>query len=364
LASYGVSVAEAAAVTANISEARAVLARTLGTSPQDVAFTKNATEALNLVALGLPWTPGDEILISETEHQSSLLPYLRVAADFGLRLTWIPADRNGGIDPSDAARLLSKRTRLIALIHTSGLVGSIAPVAAVGALAARHGVLFAVDAAQSAGRIPVDVETIGCDFLTISGHKGLLGPQGIGVLAGRRGSLGRLAPTYLGSRCAVIDHDGDGGMRYTLAESPFHLEAGGINTSGAIGLGRSVAFLERLGWAAVFDRIQFLGARLWQALSATPRVELYGDQRQEPRTGIVSFNMPGRSSYRVCEELWTSGRVIASPGIHGSSLALRKVGVPGTVRASVHCYNTEEDIDRLAHVLAGMVDRPALSEIR
>jgi cysteine desulfurase/selenocysteine lyase len=362
--SYGAIGDEAAAnVTAGITAARAAVARALGTSHEDVAFTKNATEALNLVAHGLPWTRGDEVLISESEHQSSLLPYLRAAEEFGLRLVWIRADECGRVDPADAARLLTPRTRLIALIHVSGLFGTVEPVAAVGSLAARHGVLFAVDAAQSAGRVPVNINTISCDFLTLSGHKALMGPQGIGALVGRHGSLNRLRPSYLGSRCAVIEHRHDGTMKYVLAQSPFHLEAGGINTSAALGLGASVAFLESLGWAAVFDRIQTLGVRLWNALSAIPSVQLYGDQQQATRCGIVSFNVDGRSSSGICEELWANGRVITSPGIHGSSLAVHKIGVSGTVRASVHCYNTEDEIDHFAHVLAAVASRPALSGI-
>jgi cysteine desulfurase/selenocysteine lyase len=263
------------------------------------------------------------------------------------------------VDAADVERRISPRTRVIVMIHVSSLFGSVEPVEAVGGIAARHGVVFAVDASQAVGRIPFDMARINCDFAALSGRKALLGPQGVGVLVGRNGSLRRLRPLVIGSRSAVLEAVGDGEVRHAMAESPHHLEAGALNTGGIIGLGASVTFLEDLGWTAVFARIHALGRALWNAIAAVPRVEVYGDPEHSPRTGIISFNIEGRTSREVCEELWGLDRVITSPGIHGSPLALNKIGVPGTVRASVHCYNTEDEIQRLARGLEAIVTQRA-----
>lgn len=349
--SYGAVGEEAAAVTAAVAAGRATVARAVGASARDVAFTKNATEALNLLAQGLPWEAQDEILLSEVEHQSGLLPWVRLAAERGLRLTWVPADASGLIDPADVERRITTRTRLVVMIHVASLLGTIEPAEAVGAIAARHGVAFAVDAAQAAGRVPVDVMRIGCDFLVVSGRKALLGPHGIAALVGRAGSLRRLRPMNLGSRAATVRELPDGGVEYDLADSPFHLEAGAVNAGGVIGLAASVGFLEALGWPKVFARIRNLAEAQWEAVAAVSGVQIYGSSGHSARTGIVSFNIHGRDSYEVCEALWRLQRVVTSPGIHGSPLAVRKLSAAGTVRASVHCFNSQDDIERLARGL-------------
>lgn len=356
---YGGIGEEADAVTARVADARETVARALHTAPADIAFTKNGTEGMTAVADGLPWQAGDQVLISEVEHQSGALPWVRLAEERGVELVWIPADGAGRVDARDVEQRIGSRTRAIVLIHVSSLFGTIEPVEPVGALARARGLTFVVDAAQSAGRIPVDVARIGCDFLVASGRKGLLGPQGIGVLAGRDGSLRRLRPLTVGSRSAVFRDDGR--VSYAVADSPFHLEAGAVNASGAIGLGASVGFLESLGWPAFFSRIESLGTRLWDAVAKIPGVTAYGDEEHVRRTGILSFNAVDHLSRDVCEDLWRREQVIVSPGIHGSPLALRKIGVAGTARASVHCWTTEADIDRLARGLRAMTASRATS---
>jgi cysteine desulfurase/selenocysteine lyase len=334
-------------ITATVARARAALARLIGAEPEEIVFTKNTNEALNLVAAGLPLQAGDEVLLSEVEHQAAALPWMRLADERGIRLAWIPASPEGLVDPADVERRITRATRVIALIHVSSLFGTVEPVGAVGRLAARHGVAYVVDAAQSAGRIPVDVHEIPCDFLALCGRKGPMGPQGISALYGRAEALGRLRPLMVGSRSAIFRETGD----YLLAATPFRFESGVLNTAGAIGLGASLGFLDTVGWPAVFDRLGVLGEALWDAVVACPRVTTYGRRDHVGRTGILSFNVEGLDSRDVCLRLWERERVITSPGIHGSPLALRKIGVPGTVRASVHCFNTEEEIARLARGL-------------
>jgi cysteine desulfurase/selenocysteine lyase len=347
---YGGVGDDADAVTAKVAATRAALARMIGAQPHEIVFTKNTSEALNLVAAGLPLGAGEEVLLSEVEHQAAALPWIRLARERGVRLTWIPASREGLVDPADVQRRITAATRVIALIHVSSLFGTVEPVQAVGRMAARHGVTYVVDAAQSVGRIPVDVRDIECDFLALCGRKGPLGPQGISALFGRADYLGRLRPLMVGSRSAVFRENGD----YMLAPIPFRFEAGVLNTAGAIGLGASVEFLEKAGLSGVFGHIAGLGAMLWDAVAACPGVTLYGCRDHVARTGILSFNVEGFDSREVCRRLWERERVITSPGIHGSPLALRKIGAPGTVRASVHCFNTEEQIARLARALRSL----------
>jgi cysteine desulfurase/selenocysteine lyase len=344
---YGGVGDQADAVTAKVASARAALARLIGARPEEIVFTKNTNEALNLVAGGLPLTTGDEVLLSEVEHQAAALPWIRLARQRGIRLGWIPADAGGLVDPAAVQRRITPATKVIALIHVSSLFGTVEPVEAVGRLARAADITYVVDAAQSVGRLPLDVREIGCHFLALCGRKGPMGPQGISALFGRADMLGRLNPLMVGSRSAVFREGDD----YELAGIPFRFESGVLNTAGAIGLGASLEFLEKTGHSGVFGRIAGLGEALWDAVAACPRVTMYGHREHAARTGILSFNVEGLDSREVCLRLWERERVITSPGIHGSPLALRKIGVPGTVRASVHCFNTEEEIARLTRGL-------------
>lgn len=337
----------AESVTAQVTRARAEVAALIGARPGEIVFTKNTTEALNLIPSGLPLEAGDEVILSDVEHQAAALPWIRLAGERGIRLSFVQATRQGYVDPDAVEAKVSPATKAIALIHVSSLFGAVEPVEAVGAIARGHGLTFIVDAAQSVGRIPVNVEVIGCDFLALCGRKGPMGPQGIGALYGRAECLARLRPLTIGSRSAVLGEDGN----YALAPPPFRFEAGALNAAGVIGLGASVAFLRSLGMEVVRRRIEALGAALWAEVSGIERVVCYGDPLHVARTGILSFNVEGLDSREVCRRLWKAERVIVSPGIHGSPMALRKVGARGTVRASVHCFNTCEEIKMLARGL-------------
>lgn len=346
---YGGLGDEGARITTAVGEARSNVAALLHGAPDEIVFTKNTTEALVQVADGLPLTEGDEIVISDVEHQSSYLPWLRAASEKGARIRMVSSGVGGVVGARDVESLMGPRTRAVVVPHVSSLLGTVQPVAEIGQVAKSRGVPLVVDAAQSCGRLPVDVREIGCDYLAFCGHKGMLGAQGISGLWGRKEALGRLRPLTIGSRSTVMERFGD----YAPGPVPYRLESGVINTEGALALGNSVGLLLAWGMDAVSKHIGALSDNLRSALRGVRDVQLYGEDGEDGRTGIVSFNLGVADSKRVAEELFAKDRVVVSPGIHGSAPALLKIGARSTLRASVHCYSNGKDIDRLIAGLKG-----------
>ncbi len=339
--------------TAAMEAARATVARFIGSpEPETVIFTRNATEAINLVAQS--WgranlKPGDEVLLTELEHHSNLVPWQLVAAATGATLKHVPMEPDGTLDLSALPKLLTPRTRLFAFSGMSNSLGTLNPVAELVRAAKRAGALVLVDGAQLVAHAPVDVRTLGIDFLAFSGHK-MLGPTGIGVLWGRRELLEAMPP-FLGGGDMIREVWLD---RFTCADLPYKFEAGTPNIADAIALGAAVEYLEKVGFArmrACELELTRLASDALRALGAT----IYGPADPSLRGGVVSFNLPGLHPHDVGTILDTEGVAIRA-GHHCTMPLMKRLGVPGTARASFYLYNTPEEVEALARAAKKAAD--------
>jgi cysteine desulfurase/selenocysteine lyase len=331
-------------ITDKVDAIRAALAASMNAkSPTEIVFTKNTTEAVNIVANGLAWKPGDEVILTPLEHQSNLLPWIRLESTAGIAVKYVkPAGSDGLIDPSDVARLITPRTRLISMHHVSNVLGCIQDIEAVCAVARERGVPVMIDAAQSEGRIDVDVQKLGCDLAVSCGRKALLGPQGIGFLWGRAEILGQLNPLLIGGQSTDLTDE----HTYTLKDLPFRHESGIINTAGVIGLGAALDFVDTLGRGRISGRIQELANYFLDGLANIKKVRHFGPkQGNYQQTGIMSFVVDGMSAQTVSEEIYKDSGIVTAGGNHGSPLAAKFLGVEGVTRLSVHCFNTRDELD-------------------
>jgi cysteine desulfurase/selenocysteine lyase len=255
------------------------------------------------------------------------------------------------VDPGDVRKSMTSATRLVACTHVSNVFGTIQPVKEIAQIAHEHGALAFVDAAQSAGRIPVRVDEIGCDFVAFCGRKALMGPQGTGFLWGHLNLLEQLQPLTTGSRGAnLVDEE-----HYKVTLPPHKFEAGVLNTSGVIGLGRAIQYVEEIGYEVIRDHIRDLTVYMIESLRATAGVTFHGSGRLDRQAGIAMWTVDGMDPDRVARELDRIGNVAVASGAQGSLLAIKPKGVTSIVRTSVHYCNTQEDIDALAAALRKIV---------
>jgi cysteine desulfurase/selenocysteine lyase len=329
-------------------EARAKVARFLGARPEEVVFTRGTTESVNLVAYAYGDAfvqEGDEILLTEMEHHSNLVPWQRLAERRGARLRFLRVRSDGTLDLDPLDRLLSERTRLVAITHQSNVVGTINPVRYVADRAHAVGAVVLVDGAQSVPHMPVRVADLGCDFLAFSGHK-MCGPTGIGVLWGRAEVLDRMPPFHGGGEMIErVELE-----RSTYKAPPHRFEAGTPNIADAIALGVAVDYLEGVGMEAVREHEKSLVRYLLAQLREVDGVRVYGPQDPEVRGGAVAFTVEGVHPHDVAQVLDGEG-VCVRAGHHCAQPLHRALGVAATTRASVYLYNTPEDVDALVRGL-------------
>ncbi len=340
------SIAERA--TAEYEAARAKAARFLGAAePAEIVFTRNITEALNLIAHS--WGrrhvgPGDEILTTEMEHHSDLVPWQFLAQERGARLRHIPFDDRGCLVLDGLDRLITPRTKIVALVHVSNAFGTVNPVAEIARAAHAHGAVVVVDGAQSAPHRPIDVRSLGVDFFGFTGHK-MLAPMGIGGLWARRALLEEMEP-FLGGGEMISDVWLD---HATWNEVPWKFEAGTQNVGDAIALGVAIEYLERLGMDAVAAHERQITAYALERLREIPGLRILGPGLDE-RGGVVSFSMDGIHPHDVAQVLDGEG-VCVRAGHHCTKPLHRKLGIGASVRASFYVYTTTEEIDVLARSL-------------
>ncbi|AAM03689.1 TPA: cysteine desulfurase [Methanosarcina acetivorans] len=321
--------------TNRYEDARETVARFLNSEPSKTVFTKNTTEGINFVANSYPWEAGDHIVTTLLEHHSNLLPWLRLQKK-GVNVTVVSPDRKGIIDPQVIENALTDRTKLIAVTHISNVFGSVQDVIRITKLAHRNEVKVLIDGAQSAGHIPVDLKTLGCDFFATAGHKGLLGPQGTGVLYIKQPEVLESASVGGGTVSGVK------GLAYTLEPSPACFEAGTPNIPGVIGLGRAVEYVEKIGVSEIKKHEEKLSREAAKRLSEFEHVEVYGP---ENRAGIVPFNVKGLHAHDVALILDQTKKICIRSGHHCAIPVTRFLEVESTARASFALYNTEEEVD-------------------
>ena len=312
--------------------------------PDHVIFTANSTEALNIAICGV-LRPGDHAITTDCEHNSVLRPLYRLEKERGLELSVVPADRRGCVDYGEFERLMRPNTRAIVCTHASNLTGNLMDVARVGEIARRHGALFIVDASQTAGAIPIDMEQMYIDILCFTGHKGLMGPQGTGGLCIREGV--EVAPWRVGGT-GVHSYD-----REQPQEYPTRLEAGTLNGHGLAGLSAALDYLEEVGVEAIEAREHALMERFYQRVSAIEGVTVYGDFTQARRSAIVTLNIRDYDSSAVSDELSEVYGIATRPGAHCAPRMHQALGTveQGTVRFSFSWFNTQEEVDAAIHAV-------------
>ena len=336
--------------TAEYEDARARVARFINAEhPHEVIFTRGTTEAINLVARG--WGDenvgeGDEILLTEMEHHSNLVPWQMLARRTGASLRYIPMDVEGRIDLEAYARMFRPRTRLVAVTHMSNVLGTITPAAALIRIAHQHDVPVLLDAAQSIPHIPVDVQALDADFVAFSGHK-MLGPTGIGVLYGREARLDAMEPLFGGgSMIRVVELH-----QSSWTTLPEKLEGGTPNIAGAIGLGAAVDYLQTAGMSNVASHEHELTEYALNLLSDLDGVRLFGPKDARGRGGVISFYVGDVHPHDVGTLLDAEGIAVRA-GHHCAQPLMRKLGVAATARASLYLYNTAAEVDCLADGIA------------
>ena len=328
-------------------EARGTVARFLNARGSDeIVFTRGTTEAINLVASswgGANLGRGDEILITVSDHYSSLVPWQLAARRTGATLSIWDVGDDGHLRLDQLDTLLSKRTKMVTFPHVSNVLGAINPAKEICERAHRAGAVVLVDAAQSVPHFRVDVREIGCDFLTLSGHK-MCGPMGIGALWGRRDLLDAMPPFQAGSNM-VHDVDLESAMEH-FANGGLKFEAGTPNVSGAVGLAAAVRFLESLGRTESWTREQELTEHVLSRLGKIKGLRILGPMKSSERISVFSFVVENRKPLDMASSLDRVGIAIRA-GDLASLPALKRFGVTAAVRASCYIYTSTEDIDRL-----------------
>ncbi|MEZ4481496.1 MAG: cysteine desulfurase [Dehalococcoidia bacterium] len=315
---------------------------------EHVVFTRNATEAINLVAHA--WGDrhvgaGDEILLTEMEHHSNIVPWQLLAQRKGARLVYAHIGSDGQLDLDEMRELIGPRTKLVAITHASNVLGTINPVAEIAGMARRVGAPVLLDAAQSAPHLAVDIEALGCDFLALSAHK-MLGPTGVGALWAREERLAEMDP-FLGGG-GMIDRVDE--QMSTWAPVPDRYEAGTPSIADAIAFEPAIEYLEQLGMDNVRQHEIELNALAIDRLHSMPGVTIHGPQSPEARAGVVSFALAGVHPHDIATILDTEG-VAVRAGHHCAQLVMRRLGVPATTRASFYVYNTAHEIEALVEGL-------------
>jgi cysteine desulfurase/selenocysteine lyase len=339
--------------------ARAAVAAFIGApAPDEVVFTRNSTEAINLVAYAFlaattgggderfRLRPGDEVVISEMEHHSNIVPWQLLCERTGARLRWFGLTDDGRLDLSGLDELVNERTRMVSLVHMSNILGTINPVAPVAARARRAGALVMLDCSQSVPHAPMDVAALGADFIAFTGHK-MCGPTGVGVLWGRAELLAAMPP-FLGGGSMIETVTME---RSTYAPPPAKFEAGTPPIAQAVGLGAAVAYLTEVGMPAVRAHERQLTGYALEALATVPGLRIFGPTTPDDRGGIISFDLSGVHPHDVGQVLDSLG-VEVRVGHHCARPVCRRFGVAAMTRASCYLYNTRDEVDTLVRGLA------------
>jgi cysteine desulfurase/selenocysteine lyase len=340
--------------TAAYEEARAKVAKFINApSPESIIFTRNTTEAINLVAY--TWgranvREGDEILLTHMEHHSNLIPWQRLAAEKGASVRYIDLTDTQTLALDGLENLFDARTRIAAMPHVSNSLGTINPVERIAAEARRNGTLFLVDGAQGAPHLPVDVQAIGCDFYAFSAHK-MLGPTGVGVLYGRPELLEEMEP-FLGGGEMIRKVTYEGA---TWNDLPWKFEAGTPNIADVIAFGAAIDYLSELGMENVREHEVEITDYALTRLSQMEGMVMYGPPDARERGGVVSFNFGDLHPHDIGTVLDHHGVAIRA-GHHCTQPLMRTLGVSGTARASFYVYNTPEEVDVLVEALEAARD--------
>ena len=323
------------------------IARLLNAGRAEIALVENATVAWDMAFYSVGFAAGDRILTAEAEYASNYIAFLQVARRSGAVVDVVPSDEAGELDVEALERMIDGRVKLIAITHVPTNGGLVNPAAAIGRVARAHGILYLLDACQSVGQMPIDVAAIGCDMLSGTGRKYLRGPRGTGFLYVRRAVLDRLEPPFLDLQAATwVEPD-----RYEMRPDARRFENWERNVAGQLGLGAAVDYALGWGLADIAGRIEPLAAELRRRLAEIPGVSVRDRGRR--RCGIVTFTVEGKPARDIVAAL-RQRRINCHSSSSSTLLDARARRVPDLVRASVHYYNTEEEVARFAAAVAAL----------
>lgn len=346
--------------TERYEEARESVRKFLNaSSPEEIIFTRNATESLNLVAYSYGLShlkPGDEIVVSILEHHSNLLPWRYVAKKTGAALKYLECELDGKITEEQISSVFSEKTKLVAITMLSNVLGCRTPLDAIIKEARKSGAAVVVDAAQSVPHMAVDVQRIDADFLAFSGHK-MFGPMGIGVLYGKKKLLLEMEPFLLGGEMiqSVTREE------VQWAQLPHRFEAGTVNAAGAWGLKAAIEYIGRIGYETIAERERKLTAQALEGLHKIPHIQIQGSDKAEEHLGILSFTLEGVHPHDVSSILDADGIAVRA-GHHCAQPLLEHLNVSATTRISLAFYNTPEEIDAFLKSIASVRRRMGYGE--
>ena len=315
-------------------------------SKEEVIFTSGATESLNIIAQGFFANiveAGDEILITTSEHASNVLPWFRLANDYGCVINFIPLDENLHVTMKNVKKSITPKTKIIALAQITNVVGDVRPIKEIAKLAHENNIFLVVDGAQSAAHMKVDMQDLDVDFFAFSAHK-MLGPTGVGVLYGKKELLENLEPINLGGG---MNESFDNPKEIYLKDLPTRLEAGTPNIAGVIGFGEAVKYLKNVGMEQISERERHLREYLVEKLVRIPHIDIIN---LEADSGIVTFNVDGIFSQDVAYYL-NKYNVCVRAGNHCAKILKTSTGVTNSIRVSLSFYNTESEIDEFVELL-------------
>lgn len=328
------------------------IAKLINAQPEEITvYPKNTTESIAMVIEGLPLKRGDEIIGSNVDHMSTYLPILRLMKQKGIKFKMIKADPYGCVDIKEYKKRLTKKTKLISICHASNIYGAILDARAICALARENGVLTMLDAAQTVGRMPVDVKEIGCDFLNICGRKHLCGPQGTAALYVRKELIETLEPVIIGGGSAKLVSD----FEYELFPGMLRHNAGILNTSGVAGLGVAIDYWQKIGMKAVRRHNLELQEYLFDGIEELGSV-IYSPRKKDIQIGIISFRINGVDPDFLIKELEEKYKIIIRAGSPGSPV-FKELGVNKINRLAPHYYSTKEDVNELLRAMKKIRDR-------
>lgn len=337
---------EAAAEAADrIENVYGSIARLINAAPDEIAVVENATRAWDMAFYSFGFRPGDRILTAQAEYASNYLAFLQVARRTGAVVEVVPNDNSGALDPHALERMIDGRVKLIAITHIPTNGGLVNPAEAVGRIAKAHGIPYLLDACQSVGQMPVDVEALGCDMLSATGRKFLRGPRGTGFLYVRRNLIGGLEPPFIDLHSA----DWTGADTYELRADARRFENWECFVAGKIALGAAADYAMALGLEAIRERAWSLADRLRKGVAAIPGTRLR--DLGEVRSAIVSFTVDGTDPTAIRQRLAQQGINVTVSRLTSTRLDMAARQLQGVVRASPHYYNSEEEIDRTIDAL-------------
>lgn len=313
---------------------------------EEIIFTSGATESLNMIASGFfanNIEPGDEILITQSEHASNVLPWFRLAKNKGAVIKYIPLDNNHHVTLENVINTISPRTKIIALAHITNVIGDVRPIKEICQIAHRYNIFVVVDGAQSIAHMKVDVQDLDCDFFGFSAHK-MCGPTGVGVLYGKKELLEEMEPINMGGG---MNESFDNENKVLLKSLPTRLEAGTPNIAGVIGLSAAIEYLNSIGMNNIYEYEQRLREYLVDKLSKISHIDIINLHSE---SGIVTFNIDKVFSQDVAYYL-NKYNICVRAGSHCAKILKNETGLKNTLRVSLYFYNTFEEIDKLVELL-------------